>query len=137
MRSVLPVILALAVAFSAAGEIVMGLCACSCGEIEELCPCGHPVDNPGTPAVPSAPACSSHVPESSLAAITSSDIQIGQKTSAGLDTVKIFAPVTDFPDYSAHQRLIAMRIDLLHGPPKRCGLEKTNTRLAALSTLRI
>ena len=139
MRLALPFILALAVAFGVAGGTFTGLCACSCGAVGELCPCGNPV----VPSAPSASGCSPYVPESLFAAIASSDIQTSQKSSAAPGTGKVFAPLLylldllDFPQYSARQRPIALRVDLLRGPPGRRGFGKTNTRLAALSTLRI
>jgi hypothetical protein len=138
MRPLLSFFLALAVAFWAAGEGGVGVCACGCGEIEEICPCGHPGSNDtGGSFAPSIPECITNAQGSSYTAVCSSVIQIEHKANTASDTGKLSAHVSVFSEYPAYQPPIALRVDLLHGPPKLNGFEKTNTRLASLSTLRI
>jgi hypothetical protein len=136
MRPLLQLVLALSVALAAAGEGIYKPCACGCINAENQCPCGTSGDNPD-PSFPEAPCRVHQTPDSSQAAICSGDIQIVKKSKSAAGWGGLIMPMGGMPEYSAHQPMIALRIDLLHGPPREAGFEKTNTRLAALSTLRI
>ncbi|MDR2698039.1 MAG: hypothetical protein LBB40_06155 [Holophagales bacterium] len=130
-------LLTLAVAFGSAGENVAFFCDCGCEGAEEVCPCGHTGSNTEMPSDASVPNCATHTNRSSHTAVYSAVIQTGKKANTASDTGKLFVSARDFPEYSAFQFPITPHPDLMRGPPKLNGFEKTNTRLAALSTLRI
>jgi len=153
MRPLFTFLLSLAVTFSAAGAGVELPCDCGCGNVEALCPCGHAKGNAGgdseapvssaptAPIIPSAPVnsdCSPHEPLNSPAVAPAAENQLEQKTNTTMaqGAGKAFVSLYGFDD-SALQTQFAMRLDVLRGPPRQSSFIKTNTRLAALSTLRI
>jgi len=136
MRSLFLLLLTLAVAFGAVREGAVS-CACSCGGTEEVCPCGRNASDIETPSGASVPNCAPHASGSSYTALCPAVIQTCKKTNTALDSGKLFLSMRDFPKYSAFQPPINLRSDLLRGPPKLNAFKKTNTRLAALSTLMI
>jgi len=101
--------------------------------------CGRNSDVPvsSEPLAPSDSNCSPHESVNTTAVALSAENQLEQKTNAISSVGKAFAPIYVFSDYSTLQTQFALRLDLLRGPPKRGAFIKTNTRLAALSTLRI
>jgi len=142
MRSLFQILLSLAVVFGAADR---GACNCGCGGVGVCCPCEHPEVMDASPEVSAlsastAPAdsnCSIHESNSSPGMALPTDNQLEQRTNALLSAGKAFGSIYHFSEYLALQTQFALRLDLLRGPPRQNVTVKTNTRLAALSILRI
>jgi hypothetical protein len=140
--------LVLSASLAAMGGDIFKLCACKCGQVEDFCPCGHPIgdqDLPSSPMAPADAACTSHLPSGLILAAGSnaSEAQSKIKPKPALDIGKSLgnpAYLFEARWLSAVRPPAVVRAGPLVGLPAMGWLghiEKTGARLAALSFLRI